>query len=677
MVCKGESRWCWRGVDAALMRGGEHEEHRRRGGARRRGALAPGLALALICLAALALSALSQDVHGDGQSRARVEWALPDAEEGMMQESGSLVVAFTLFNFLSGSMRVRVNQTLVNEQVADPGKPSDDAEAGEYISWEIYGLIPDRTYQASVDFFKDGQVIETFTRTSLMLPYRDPFEDPPQVEVGFPAGQGNVGYPAILGEDRATIEVRTVDRRPVRAGQGLAVVTTAGVAGWFGRANMARTSISYPPDSYRRMCPTIVPQMVMAVLFTSDGNEVLAASRPVLFWVGKLNASEVANLPSLVAIPDHGEHTVVYETIDGWTQEARPMPRAVLQDGSLGGQVEGLPRMGFMSATNPNGFQPGEDFGAIGYERPAPGGFKHLWMRAPEGRRVTVVIASCGRLAGLRRTISSLLAANDYPVDRWVLVEDSGDWRMAASLIEEFGDVFDILVNKRRMGQLFSLDKAYSVVETDYIFHVEDDWVFNGIPHFIRDSVSVLAHEPRAFTVHLCNTSFLYPIDDFAEVTPEAVEYHRIMASNPEAKTNPGKHIRAYSFTFHPGLRRKSDYDTYLAPMQSFFQEDNINTFLFWKGFFMVKFGQRYCNHLDINSISRHMEYHIKNLEFSSERKHDTDTAEADPAVSPGEEEATTWPQQQEGEDGATKTKEALLSRLRRNKADVHNEEEL
>lgn len=39
MVCKGESRWCWRGVDAALMRGGEHEEHRRRGGARRRGAL--------------------------------------------------------------------------------------------------------------------------------------------------------------------------------------------------------------------------------------------------------------------------------------------------------------------------------------------------------------------------------------------------------------------------------------------------------------------------------------------------------------------------------------------------------------------------------------------------------------------------------------------------------------
>jgi hypothetical protein len=53
-----------------------------------------------------------------------------------------------------------------------------------------------------------------------------------------------------------------------------------------------------------------------------------------------------------------------------------------------------------------------------GYERPAPGLFKHLWMRAPEGRRVTVVIASCGRLPGLRRTVASLLAANTYPIDR-------------------------------------------------------------------------------------------------------------------------------------------------------------------------------------------------------------------------------------------------------------------
>ena len=29
----------------------------------------------------------------------------------------------------------------------------------------------------------------------------------------------------------------------------------------------------------------------------------------------------------------------------------------------------------------------------------------------------------------------------------------------------------------KRMGQLFSIDKAYSIVKSEYIFHCEDDWV--------------------------------------------------------------------------------------------------------------------------------------------------------------------------------------------------------
>mmetsp|Transcript_8935 Transcript_8935/g.14127 ORF Transcript_8935/g.14127 Transcript_8935/m.14127 type:complete len:272 (-) Transcript_8935:111-926(-) len=241
------------------------------------------------------------------------------------------------------------------------------------------------------------------------------------------------------------------------------------------------------------------------------------------------------------------------------------------------------------------------------------GFFGHLWMRAPEGKRVTFVITSCGRLPGLRRTITSFLAANSYPIDRYVIIEDSGDIDMAAKLIDEFGDVFDVLINKKRMGQLFSLDKAYSVVQTEYIFHCEDDWVFNGIPHFVRDSISILEEEPKAFTVHISNTSFLYPVDDFVSETSDGVQYHKILNPPPNAKGETfGK--RFYAVSFHPGLRRTRDYWELLRPMQVFYQEDHLNTYLFWKGFFMVKLPERYCNHLDINSISRHMEYHIKHM---------------------------------------------------------------
>ena len=38
-------------------------------------------------------------------------------------------------------------------------------------------------------------------------------------------------------------------------------------------------------------------------------------------------------------------------------------------------------------------------------------------------------------------------------------------------------------------------------VTTDFIFHCEDDWVFNGIPGFVADSVAILQYEPTVFNV--------------------------------------------------------------------------------------------------------------------------------------------------------------------------------
>ena len=228
--------------------------------------------------------------------------------------------------------------------------------------------------------------------------------------------------------------------------------------------------------------------------------------------------------------------SVIFPAPTSWTQAARAAPWRVEADGSYGAAVEGLPVMGFMAQQHPEGFTPGEDFEAIGYEPPPPGSFHQHWLRAPEGRRVTVVITSCGRLPGLRRTVHTLLASNTYPIDQYLIVDDSGNMDFAAKLIEEFGDVFDILVNRQRMGQLFSIDKAYSVVTSEYIFHCEDDWVFNGIPHLIRDSLSILNHDPWAFTVHVSNTSFLYPVDAFEEETQDGVKYHKILNVPPDAK---------------------------------------------------------------------------------------------------------------------------------------------
>ena len=58
------------------------------------------------------------------------------------------------------------------------------------------------------------------------------------------------------------------------------------------------------------------------------------------------------------------------------------------------------------------------------------------------------------------RVFRALCNSHVNPLCRYVIIEDSGDMDMAAKIIEEFGDRFDVLINRRRMGQLFSMDKA-------------------------------------------------------------------------------------------------------------------------------------------------------------------------------------------------------------------------
>ena len=36
----------------------------------------------------------------------------------------------------------------------------------------------------------------------------------------------------------------------------------------------------------------------------------------------------------------------------------------------------------------------------------------------------------------------------------------------------------EFIFNERRRGQILSIDRLYSTIDTEYIFHCEDDWEF-------------------------------------------------------------------------------------------------------------------------------------------------------------------------------------------------------
>ncbi len=108
---------------------------------------------------------------------------------------------------------------------------------------------------------------------------------------------------------------------------------------------------------------------------------------------------------------------------------------------------------------------------------------------------VTLVITSCARPELLEKTLRSFIEYNTFKIKKAILIEDGHSKESAdiASVAFKNMDLHDtqIIVNDQNLGQLNSIDKAYSCVSTKYVFHLEEDWEFckSG---FIEDSLAVL-----------------------------------------------------------------------------------------------------------------------------------------------------------------------------------------
>jgi hypothetical protein len=109
---------------------------------------------------------------------------------------------------------------------------------------------------------------------------------------------------------------------------------------------------------------------------------------------------------------------------------------------------------------------------------------------------VTVLITSAGRVEYLEPTIRSLrshLVAEGVDV-RWVLIDDdpsSGPTREYLARLEGFDR---IVLNERNRGLGHSLNAAYSTLDTEYVFHCEDDWLFLRDVPLARMIASLAAH---------------------------------------------------------------------------------------------------------------------------------------------------------------------------------------
>jgi hypothetical protein len=229
-----------------------------------------------------------------------------------------------------------------------------------------------------------------------------------------------------------------------------------------------------------------------------------------------------------------------------------------------------------------------------------------------EHKEVTFCLTSCGRVDELEKTIDSFLKFNDYPIKDWFIIEDSGDttvWSQIVSLNNnKWNKRFKLIFNSNNIGQNASIDKMYAKVETEYIFHCEEDWEFYK-GGFIEDSLKVLESQPKVLQVWIRPKSdrILNPIEQRKFTLPGGVTVRRVLPVSFKIKGD--QLVDNYmGFSWNPGLRRKSDWE--IEPIKGNFtilKHEHIIDLVYKKlGYMVVSLSQDdedgYVKHIGWNN---------------------------------------------------------------------------
>jgi hypothetical protein len=162
---------------------------------------------------------------------------------------------------------------------------------------------------------------------------------------------------------------------------------------------------------------------------------------------------------------------------------------------------------------------------------------------------ITLVVTSCDRHDLLRIALDSFLSQADLHPQETIIVEDSvvpmPAWLASDRLhYESHLGKIHWLQNEKHLGQIHSIDRAYALVTTPYIFHCEDDWKFvEG--NFMGESRELLDLHADVIMVSLRGNTGWHPLNWRKGIWI----------------AEPGWHNGWGGISFNPGLRRTADYE--------------------------------------------------------------------------------------------------------------------
>lgn len=167
---------------------------------------------------------------------------------------------------------------------------------------------------------------------------------------------------------------------------------------------------------------------------------------------------------------------------------------------------------------------------------------------------ITVIVTSCGRLDLLEKTLDSCNRLSTYPnesLDKFIIHEDSGDNKTVGQIELRFHSA--IVMDGNRLGLSKSLDRLTRCVSTEYYFHTENDWLYDGNPNFIQDSLAILKNNPDI------NQVWIRDDKDHSHPLGKPYELNSVMVRD----VLKGYQGHWGGFSFNPCVRRLSDYKKY------------------------------------------------------------------------------------------------------------------
>jgi hypothetical protein len=229
-----------------------------------------------------------------------------------------------------------------------------------------------------------------------------------------------------------------------------------------------------------------------------------------------------------------------------------------------------------------------------------------------------MVVTSYKRHDLLEKTLASFFAVNEYPLTRIIVIEDSDDTSVR-DVVEKFpGRGIEVIVNMKNLRRHASIDRAYSLVETDYIFHCEDDYEF-GRGGIVQESLDIMESDPQILMVLPRDKQDLpYYLNSIPIREVNGARFRKV---------GPRIHDNWYTFSHNPGLRRLRDWKVLPGGYAGFKYEADISRFYKTQNWAMAVLVDGQARH-----IARHrpavpmakrfsLAYHLDKARRSTERR--------------------------------------------------------